>query len=104
MNSSNFTWIIDPLDGTTNFVHGYPCYGVSLALMHENETIVGVVVELPMNNIYFATNTSSAYCNDDIIQVSKNTNLINSLLVTCFGYEHGDKWNLNMELFKKFSP
>jgi len=103
LNSSNFTWIIDPLDGTTNFVHGYPCYGVSLALMHENETIVGVVVELPMNNIYFATNTSSAYCNDDIIQVSKNTNLINSLLVTGFGYDHGDKWNLNMELFKKFT-
>ena len=103
LKSSNYTWIIDPLDGTTNFVHGYPCYGVSIALMYENETIVGVVVELPMNNIYFATNTSLAYCNDDIIQVSKNKDLINSLLVTGFGYDHGHKWNFNMELFKKFT-
>lgn len=100
---SDFTWVIDPLDGTTNFVHGYPCYGVSIALMHKNVTVVGVVVELPMNNIYFATNTSSAFCNDDIIQVSKNKDLIDSLLVTGFGYDHGDKWDFNMKLFKKFT-
>ena len=103
INSSNYTWIIDPLDGTTNFVHGYPCYGVSIALMHKNEPIIGVVVELPLNNIYFATNSSPAYCNDDIIHVSKNKELINSLLVTGFGYEHGEKWDFNMKLFKKFT-
>ena len=103
IKSSDFSWIVDPLDGTTNFVHGYPCYGVSIALMHKNEIIVGVVIELPLNNIYFATNSSPSYCNNDIIHVSNNKNLINSLLVTGFGYEHGEKWNLNMKLFKKFT-
>ncbi len=103
LKKSDYTWVIDPLDGTTNFVHNYPIYGVSIALIHENEVVVGVVVELPIMNIYKATNSSLSYCNDDVINASGTNQLVNSLLVTGFGYVHEKNWEINMELFKLFT-
>ena len=103
LNESDYTWIVDPLDGTTNFVHNYPFYGVSIALFHDNEVIVGVVIELPSMNIYRATNSSASYCNDDLINVSGTNKLLNSLLVTGFGYVHEENWQKNMKLFKLFT-
>ena len=103
LNKSDYTWIIDPLDGTTNFVHNYPLYGVSIALIHDNQVIVGVVIELPSMNIYRATNSSRSYCNDEVINVSSTFELINSLLVTGFGYVHEENWQKNMKLFKLFT-
>ena len=100
---SEYTWIIDPLDGTTNFVHNYPSYAVSIALIHKNKPIVGVVIEMPLMNIYYATINSAAYCNNKIIGCSKTDKLILSLLVTGFSYNHNENWNLNIEYFKKFT-
>ena len=99
----DYNWIIDPLDGTTNFVHSYPLFGVSIALSHKDKIIVGVVVELPSLNVYSAIQNGPAYCNDKIIKVSDNNKLIDSLLVTGFGYEHGNLWEDNMKLFKIFT-
>ncbi|MFC1550134.1 inositol monophosphatase family protein [Candidatus Neomarinimicrobiota bacterium] len=96
-------WVIDPLDGTTNFVHGYPSFGISIGLLENNKPIIGVVVELPANNIYTAIKNEGAYCNDQKLAVSQISNLDKSLLVTGFGYQHGEKWQANIELFKQLT-
>ena len=102
-NNSKYTWVIDPLDGTTNFVHNFPSYAVSISLIYNNDPIVGVVVEMPFMNTYWATCDSHAYCNGQIINVSNTKKLIHSLLVTGFGYDHDTIWKKNMELFKEFT-
>jgi myo-inositol-1(or 4)-monophosphatase len=101
-SSSAYTWIIDPLDGTTNFVHRYPSFGVSIGVLYESMPIVGVVGELPSQNLYVAVRDEGAVCNGKIIRVSKVDQLQHSLLVTGFGYKHGEKWEANMGLFKFF--
>jgi len=102
-DSSEYTWVIDPLDGTTNFVHNYPSYAVSIALINNGEPIVGVIIEMPLMKIYHATINSPAYCNNNIISCSNINKLILSLLVTGFSYDHNDNWNFNMKLFKEFT-
>ncbi|MCK4903607.1 MAG: inositol monophosphatase [Candidatus Marinimicrobia bacterium] len=100
---SEYQWIIDPLDGTTNFVHGYPSFGISIGILHNNEIICGIVKELPVNKTYSAIKGKSAFCNGKQIRVSDVDSLGESLLVTGFGYEHSEKWSANMKLFKQFT-
>jgi len=100
---SEITWVIDPLDGTTNFVHGYPAWGVSVAVTWNKDPIVGVITELPANHLYSAMIEGGAWCDDSPIQVSRPESLEKSLLVTGFGYEHGDIWHKNMNLFRTFT-
>lgn len=97
---SEFLWVIDPLDGTTNFVHGYPSFGVSIACLYREEPVVGVVLELPANHCYTAIKGQGALRDGHPIHVSDTTDLSQSLLVTGFGYEHDEKWHANMDLFK----
>ena len=98
-----YLWIIDPLDGTTNFVHGYPSFGVSIACLINGIPTIGVISELPANHQYFAIKGKGSYKNNMPIHVSGTKNLDQSLLVTGFGYNHGDLWNANMSLFKQFT-
>ncbi|MBC8216508.1 MAG: inositol monophosphatase [Candidatus Marinimicrobia bacterium] len=100
---SDYLWVIDPLDGTTNFVHGYPSFGVSIAVLQNGEPIVGVVVELPVNRVYTAVKNAGAFCDNEPIHVSGVSELEQSLLVTGFGYDHNENWHRNMELFKSFT-
>ncbi len=100
---AEFLWIIDPLDGTTNFVHDYPSFGVSIAVMQNNKPIVGCVIELPANNTYTAISGQGAHCNNKPISVSQINELEKALYVTGFGYKHGELWEQNMVLFKKFT-
>ncbi len=100
---SDYQWIIDPLDGTTNFVHGYPCFAVSIALHNQGIPLIGVVSELPAGHLYIAMRGKGASLNDTSIKVSSIEKLSKSLLVTGFGYEHGEKWQRNMDLFKHFT-
>ena len=102
-NNSEFCWIIDPLDGTTNFVHDYPSYGISVALYQNGIPLIGAVKELPIGNLYTAIKGLGAYCNDIEINSSQTKNLSSSLLVTGFGYNHDDNWENNMKLFKEFT-
>ena len=102
-NDSEFQWIIDPLDGTTNFVHGYPSFGISIGVMHNDEYICGIVKELPANHTYSAIKGKGAFCDGKPIHVSDVDSINQSLLVTGFGYEHGEKWSENIELFKIFT-
>ncbi|HYA88332.1 MAG TPA: inositol monophosphatase family protein [Nitrospirota bacterium] len=96
-NGSGYTWIIDPLDGTTNYAHGYPCFSVSIALEHEGEIITGVVYDPMRDELFSAQKGQGAYLNGAKIQVSRVDTLIKSLLATGFPYDRkvSEKNNLN---------
>ena len=81
-----FTWIIDPLDGTTNFVHGLPIYSISVALLHRKELMVGVVHEANRDESFRAVRGGGAFCNDRPIHVSDVPKLNNALVATGFPY------------------
>ncbi len=81
-----YTWVIDPLDGTTNFMHGLPVYSISIALMEYDEIVVGVVIELNRNELFHAWKNGPAMLNDKEISVSKYATLGESLIATGFPY------------------
>lgn len=100
---SDYLWIIDPLDGTTNFVHNYPSYTVSIALHYREQPLLGVVIGLPAGDEYIAVKGQGATVNSEPISVSPTADLSKALLVTGFGYEHGQRWAANMRLFKELT-
>jgi len=85
-NNSDYLWVIDPLDGTTNFAHGLPIFAVTIGLLKNNEIVCGVVYDV-MNNIMFSSEKGSgAYANGEKIRVNENNILSRSFLVTGFPY------------------
>jgi myo-inositol-1(or 4)-monophosphatase len=82
--SSPFRWFVDPLDGTTNFAHGYPCFAVSIGLEEAGELIVGVIYQPITRELFTSAKGEGAYLNRKRIQVSKIDRLATSLLVTGF--------------------
>ena len=84
---SPFKWIIDPLDGTTNFTHGLPLYNVSIGLEYEGNCILGVVFDPTRPELFIAECGGGATCNGQPIHVSQISELGKSLLVTGFGYD-----------------
>ncbi|XP_009376387.1 phosphatase IMPL1, chloroplastic [Pyrus x bretschneideri] len=107
--SSDYMWCIDPLDGTTNFAHGYPSFAVSVGVLFRGKPAAAAVVEFvggPMcwnTRIFSASAGGGAFCNGQKIHVSQTDEVGRSLLVTGFGYEHDDAWITNIELFKEFT-
>jgi myo-inositol-1(or 4)-monophosphatase len=85
-----YMWVVDPLDGTTNFIHNVPLYSVSIALRHKNETIAGVVYEPNLDECFYSWKGGGAYLNDRQIHVSGYKKLSDSLIATGFPY-HKDK-------------
>ena len=85
-NDSDNVWIIDPLDGTTNFLHNYPQYAVSIALVQKGEITQAVVYDPNRNDLFTATKGQGAYLNDRRIRVSKKTKLKDSLIGTGFPF------------------
>jgi len=83
---SEYQWIIDPLDGTTNFLHGFPQYGVSIGLMHKGVLTQGVVYDPTRNDLFTASRGCGAYLNDRRIRVSKRRQLDQSLIGTGFPF------------------
>ncbi|WP_421763676.1 inositol monophosphatase family protein [Ekhidna sp.] len=81
-----FTWIIDPLDGTTNFVHGIPNYCVSIGLMHEGKIVSGVVYEVANDECFYAWKNGGAYLNKQPIRVSQAKSFSDTVLATGFPY------------------
>ena len=81
-----YNWIIDPLDGTTNFIHGLPVYSVSIALQEYEKLIVGVVYEINQDECFYAWEGSAAFLNGTEIKVSASPAISNSLLATGFPY------------------
>lgn len=79
-----YLWIIDPIDGTTNYVHGFPFYSVSIALAYKGEVIVGVVYDPSRDELFIAEKGKGAYVHGNPTLVSKETSLADSLLATGF--------------------
>ncbi|XP_021761236.1 phosphatase IMPL1, chloroplastic-like [Chenopodium quinoa] len=107
--SSDYLWCIDPLDGTTNFAHGYPSFAVSVGVLFRGKPAAAAVVEFVggafcwNTRTFTATAGGGAFCNGQQIQVSATDLVERSLLVTGFGYEHDDAWTTNINLFKEFT-
>ncbi len=92
---SEYVWIIDPLDGTTNFLHGYPQYAVSIALQHKGVLTQAVIYDPTKNDLFTATRGRGAYLNDHRLRVSKRKELADCLIGTGFPYtkfEHLDAY------------
>ena len=85
--SAAYGWVIDPLDGTTNFAHGYPHFAVSIALEHRGDPVVGVVYDPMRDELFAAVAGGGATLNGEPIAVSSATSLIASLLATGFPYD-----------------
>lgn len=81
-----YNWIIDPLDGTTNFIHGLTPFAISIALMENDKIILGIVHELGLNECFYAWKDSPAFLNEEIIKVSEIETIENSLIATGFPY------------------
>jgi myo-inositol-1(or 4)-monophosphatase len=96
-------WIIDPLDGTTNFAHGLPIWSISLALEYEGNIIVGVVYDPTRKELFSAHHGGEAFVNDQVIKVSKTNDLDKSLLVTGFPYDIRESADNNLDNFSKFA-
>lgn len=107
--SSPYLWCIDPLDGTTNFSHSYPSFGVSVAVTRAGVPLAGCVVEFAggprawVTRRYTAAKGRGAECNGAPLRVTTTAELRRALLVTGFGYDHGEDWLTNLELFKHFT-
>lgn len=95
-----YTWIIDPLDGTTNFIHKLPCFAISIALVKDNEPLLGVVNELNLKECFSAIKGQGAFVNGKPIKVSAQTDLDNSLIATGFPYNDFKLQGNYMDLLK----
>ena len=96
--NSNFVWIIDPLDGTTNFIHGFPVYCVSIALAVNGRVEQAVVYDPTRNDLFTATRGRGAFLNERRIRVSKRTMLRDCLISTGFPFRPGDNFKQYMAM------
>ncbi|HEY0244691.1 MAG TPA: inositol monophosphatase family protein [Mucilaginibacter sp.] len=94
-----YTWIIDPLDGTTNFIHGLPVFSVSIALKEYDELVAGVVYEINQDECFYAWKDAPAYLNGKVIKVSNCPTISNSLIATGFPYYDFTRQPQYIELF-----
>jgi len=101
-DASSYTWIVDPLDGTTNYAHGYPCFCVSIAIEYEGNVIHGVIYDPVRKELFTAEKGNGAYLNGTPINVSSTQELNNSLLCTGFPYDVREDMGSNMHLFRSF--
>jgi myo-inositol-1(or 4)-monophosphatase len=101
---SEFVWIIDPLDGTTNFIHGLPVYCVSIALAHRGVVQQAVVYDPTRNDLFYATKGRGAFLNDRRLRVSKRTRMSDALIGTGFPFRRGDNFKRYLKMFEEIMP
>ncbi|HEY9488550.1 MAG TPA: inositol monophosphatase family protein [Chryseosolibacter sp.] len=99
---NEYNWIIDPLDGTTNFLHGLPLYAISMGLTRNGKAILGVIYDICQKECYHAVENSPAFRDGNIIKVSAIPTLNESLLATGFPYYHSDKRDDYLDIIKEF--
>jgi myo-inositol-1(or 4)-monophosphatase len=100
---SEFVWIIDPLDGTVNYAHGFPVYCVSIALEYQREIIAGVVFDPERNEMFWSGRGLPSFLNRRRIKVSQEKKLERSLLATGFAYDIGSAKKNNLGLFSRMA-
>lgn len=96
-----YNWIIDPLDGTTNFIHQVPIYCVCIALKEGKEIVAGVIYEINLDECFYAWKGGNAMLNGKEISVSKNTDFNSSLIATGFPYYDYGRMDEYIEVFKQ---
>ncbi|MBK7617696.1 MAG: inositol monophosphatase [Vitreoscilla sp.] len=101
---SDFVWIIDPLDGTTNFIHGLPMYCVSIALAFRGKVEQAVVYDPTRNDLFIASKGRGAFLNDKRLRVSKRTRLSDSLIGTGFPFRKGDNFQRYLKMLEAVLP
>ncbi|WP_163708574.1 inositol monophosphatase family protein [Mangrovibacterium lignilyticum] len=101
-SGEEYKWVIDPLDGTTNFIHGIFPHSVSIALTKDNNPIAGVVYEIGQNELFSAWKGGGAYLNDQPIAVSKSATHEDVLLATGFPYYNFDKLESYLKVLEFF--
>lgn len=100
--NSEFNWIIDPLDGTTNFIHGIPIFCISIALQHNDKIDLGVIYEINRDECFYTWKGAKACLNNNEIKVSKTNNLDDALLATGFPFYDYSRLEEYLQLFKYF--
>ena len=98
---SDYLWIIDPLDGTTNFIHGFPVYAVSIALAFRGKIEQAVVYDPARNDLFFASKGRGAFLNDRRLRVSKRIRMAEALIGTGFPFRKGDNFRRYIEMFEQ---
>jgi len=98
--TAEYVWVIDPLDGTTNFLHGFPQYCVSIALLHKGVPTHGVVFDPNRNELFTASRGSGAYVNDRRIRVSKTDRLDDALVGTGFPFREVENIEEYLRMFR----
>jgi myo-inositol-1(or 4)-monophosphatase len=99
--NSEYVWIIDPLDGTTNFLHGFPVYAVSIALAFRGQVQQAVVYDPTRNDMFFASKGRGAFLNDRRLRVSKRTRISDALIGTGFPFRKGDNFKRYVKMFEE---
>lgn len=97
---SDFVWIIDPLDGTTNFIHGFPVYCVSIALAYQGIVQQAVIYDPTRNDLFSASRGRGAYLNDRRMRVSTRKYISQALISTGFPFRPGDEYKKYLEMFE----
>jgi myo-inositol-1(or 4)-monophosphatase len=101
---SDYVWIIDPLDGTTNFIHGFPVYAVSIALAFRGQVQQAVVYDPTRNDLFFASKGRGAFLNDKRLRVSKRIRLAECLISTGFPFRKGDNFKRYLQMLETLMP
>ena len=99
---TEYTWIIDPLDGTTNYLHGLPVFSISVALLHNGAPVIGIVDCPVLKERFTAIKGQRAFLNDTLIKVADNANLKDSLLATGFPYHNFAEMNAYLDVLTHF--
>jgi myo-inositol-1(or 4)-monophosphatase len=97
----NYRWIIDPLDGTTNYIHGYPMFAVSIALQHKGDIILGIVFDPVRNEMFSAEKNNGAFLNGKPLKRLSDISINDSLIATGFPFRKKDFVEKYLELFKR---
>jgi myo-inositol-1(or 4)-monophosphatase len=97
---SDYVWIIDPLDGTTNFIHGLPTYAVSIGLAFRDQIQQAVVYDPARNDLFYASKGRGAFLNDKRLRVSKRNRMADALIGTGFPFRKGDDFSRYLRMFE----
>lgn len=102
VGTSPYKWVIDPLDGTTNFAHGFPMYCVSIGLEYRGQMGLGVILDPTRRDLFVAVSGQGATLNGEPISVSRSSTLNEALLVTGFAYDLRESTHNNLGYFSRF--
>jgi myo-inositol-1(or 4)-monophosphatase len=104
LRGSPYCWVIDPIDGTTSFVHGQPFYSVSVALQYRGRTVVGAVYAPRLGELFWAVTGRGAFLNERRLHVSSRDRLVESVVATGFACLRADLETNNLPFFNRIAP